>query len=197
MLTSTVMLIYEIVWDEYRVEFKTMLWAQLNQSVIFSSGDRSWSELFFRFLFLEIIQDQIFRIGEKSSLPIQFHPIYMGWWNFSSSFFAVMIILSVIITFNVYGGFFLSSYHFPRMGMGCLTSDFELTDDVIVVETSYLLSIESRSWFALLNHFICPLGAPTSGRETFAHLQMRSPLNMQIAYNLLLRGLLAWALETW
>ena len=115
-----------------------MLWVQLNRDVIFSYGNRLRDELFFRFFLVLGVEDRIFKLRKRVLTSVWFLPIYMRGWNLSSFFYAVMMILSVIITFNFYDDFLLSCCLVSRMGR--LTFDFELIGDITVVETSCLSS---------------------------------------------------------
>ena len=110
--------------------------------------------------------------GKKVPLPVQFLLIYIRGWNLSCFFSAVMMILSVIITYSFYNGFLLLCCHFP--GVSHLTSDFELIDDVTVVETSCLSSFEPRSLFTLLGCLVYLLSVLVPGWETFARSYKRS-----------------------
>ena len=88
-----------------------------------------------------------FSLGFKSPkgpLFIQFLPYLYERVKLFVLFFFCNDDFSVIITFNLCGGFPLSCSHFLEMGR--LTSDLELIGDIVImIETSCLSSFEPRS----------------------------------------------------
>ena len=73
------------------------------------------------------------------------------WWNISSSFSAVMMISSVIITFSFYGNFRLSHCHFPGMSH----PDFWLWVDWWCYCGRNILSVVNRSAQSFYMSFKC------------------------------------------
>ena len=169
MPTSTVMLIYEIMSNKYRVESKTQCcghsWIE-TFSLLGTGREASYSsDLFLLWIFqggFYIFQNvKSPKVHErkksldpkKDPLSCVGFPIYMRGRNLSSFFFAVMMTLLVIITFSFFGIFFLSCC--LVFGMDRLISDFGLISDVAVVEMSFLSPSGLRSLFTQLGLLLC------------------------------------------
>ena len=101
------------------------------------------------------------RISQKEAPLLCNFPIYMKEQNLSSSFSAVMMTLSIIITFSFFGIFFLLCCLVS--GMGRLTSDFELISGIVVVKMYGLSSSDLTLLFTQLDLLICLLFILTFG----------------------------------
>ena len=169
MPTSTIMLIYEIVNNEYKVESKTLC-CRHNWIRVFAhsgTGREASCSLRYSVLFLRGKSPRVevplleVKKGSKSS-PKKRSPISCGFslfiWEretFYLPFSAAMMTLSVIEIFSFCCIFFWSYY--LVFGMSLLTSYFELIGGVVIVETSCLSSSELRSLFTQIGLHICLL----------------------------------------
>ena len=182
MLASTVMLIYKIVNNKYRVKSNTLCCGHswIGVSALLGIGREASCSSRYSLLFsrgksprAEVLQDP-----KKSPPKVP----YLVWFflfiweseTFCLPFSAIMMTLSVIMTFSFFRISFLSCCLVFRMSN--LTSDFELIGGVAVVETSLFVIIwveiaihSARSSYIPYVHPACldkgPLLALTIGRS--------------------------------